>query len=48
MTVTPIKLVTGGSHFCQEFFDDVQLSPGQRDRPGVNDGWRTASKMLFH
>ena len=47
MTVTPIKLVTGGSHFCQEFFDDVQLSPGQLI--GLeNDGWRTASKMLFH
>ena len=26
VTVTPIKLVTGGSHFCQDFFDDVQLS----------------------
>ena len=25
VTVTPIKLVTGGSHFCQEFFDDVIL-----------------------
>ncbi len=47
VTVTPIKLVTGGSHFCQEFFDDVQLSPGQLI--GLeNDGWRTASKMLFH
>ena len=27
VTVNPIKLVTGGSHFCQEFFDDVQLAP---------------------
>ena len=47
VTVTPIKLVTGGSHFCQEFFDDVQLDPGQligRE----NDGWRVASKLLFH
>ena len=47
VTVTPIKLVTGGSHFCQEFFDDVQLEPSQVI--GLeNDGWRTASKMLFH
>ncbi len=47
ITVTPIKLVTGGSHFCQEFFDDVQLTPDQLVGP-ENDGWRVASKMLFH
>jgi alkylation response protein AidB-like acyl-CoA dehydrogenase len=47
VTVTPIKLITGGSHFCQEFFDDVQLDPGQLIGP-ENDGWRVASKMLFH
>jgi alkylation response protein AidB-like acyl-CoA dehydrogenase len=47
VTVTPIKLVTGGSHFCQEFFDDVQLTPDQLVGP-ENDGWRVASKMLFH
>ena len=39
--------MTGGSHFCQEFFDDVQLSPGQLIG-GENDGWRVASKLLFH
>jgi alkylation response protein AidB-like acyl-CoA dehydrogenase len=47
VTVTPIKLVTGGSHFCQEFFDDVQLDPSQLIG-GENDGWRVASKLLFH
>jgi alkylation response protein AidB-like acyl-CoA dehydrogenase len=47
VTVTPIKLVTGGSHFCQDFFDDVQLDPGQLIG-GENDGWRVASKLLFH
>jgi alkylation response protein AidB-like acyl-CoA dehydrogenase len=47
VTVTPIKLVTGGSHFCQEFFDDVQLSPSQLIGP-ENDGWRVASRVLFH
>ena len=34
VTVTPIKLVTGGSHFCQEFFDDVQLHRGPAHRRG--------------
>jgi alkylation response protein AidB-like acyl-CoA dehydrogenase len=47
VTVTPIKLVTGGSHFCQEFFDDVQLDPGQLIG-AENDGWRVASGLLFH
>jgi alkylation response protein AidB-like acyl-CoA dehydrogenase len=47
VTVTPIKLVTGGSHFCQEFFDDVLLSPDQLIGP-ENDGWRVASKLLYH
>ena len=47
VTVTPIKLVTGGSHFCQEFFDDVQLSPDQLIGP-ENDGWRIASRLLYH
>jgi alkylation response protein AidB-like acyl-CoA dehydrogenase len=47
VTVNPIKLVTGGSHFCQDFFDDVQLNPSQLIGP-ENDGWRIASKLLFH
>jgi len=47
VTITPIKLITGGSHFCQEFFDDVQLDPSQLIG-GENDGWRVASKLLFH
>jgi alkylation response protein AidB-like acyl-CoA dehydrogenase len=47
VTVQPIKLVTGGSHFCQEFFDDVQLTPDQLIGP-ENDGWRITSKLLNH
>jgi alkylation response protein AidB-like acyl-CoA dehydrogenase len=47
VTVNPIKLVTGGSHFCQDFFDDVQLAPSQLIGP-ENDGWRIASGLLFH
>jgi alkylation response protein AidB-like acyl-CoA dehydrogenase len=47
VTVTPIKLSTGGSHFCQEFFDDV-LIPASNLIGQENDGWRIASGLLFH
>ena len=47
VTVTPIKLVTGGSHFCQEFFDDVRLPAGSLIG-AENDGWRVATGLLFH
>jgi alkylation response protein AidB-like acyl-CoA dehydrogenase len=47
VTVTPIKLVTGGSHFCQEFFDDVAL-PAANLLGAENDGWRVATRLLFH
>ncbi len=47
VTVNPIKLVTGGSHFCQEFFDDVVLPAGNLIGE-ENDGWRVASGLLFH
>jgi alkylation response protein AidB-like acyl-CoA dehydrogenase len=47
VTVTPIRLVTGGSHFCQEFFDDVVL-PAASLIGEENDGWRVATGLLFH
>ena len=47
VTVNPIKLVTGGSHFCQEFFDDTVL-PAANLIGAENDGWRIASGLLFH
>ncbi len=47
VTVTPIKLTTGGSHFCQEFFDDVILPAGYLIGE-ENEGWRVASGLLFH
>jgi alkylation response protein AidB-like acyl-CoA dehydrogenase len=47
VTVTPIKLVTGGSHFCQEFFDDVVLPESSLIGP-EDDGWRIATGLLFH
>lgn len=47
VTVSPIKLVTGGSHFCQEFFDDVVL-PTSHLIGVENDGWRVATALLVH
>ena len=45
VTVRRIKQITGDSEFCQEFFDDVELTDddviGQ-----VNDGWTVAQTML--
>jgi alkylation response protein AidB-like acyl-CoA dehydrogenase len=47
VTVSPIRLVTGGSHFCQEFFDDVVL-PASNLIGDENDGWRIATALLVH
>lgn len=45
MTIHPIKLVRGGSDFCQEFLDDVEVP--DEDRVGeVNDGWKVAQTQL--
>ena len=45
MTIHPIKLVRGGSDFCQEFLDDVPVP--DEDRVGaVNDGWKVAQTQL--
>lgn len=45
MTINPIKLVRGGSDFCQEFLDDVEVP--DEDRVGaVNDGWTVAQAQL--
>jgi alkylation response protein AidB-like acyl-CoA dehydrogenase len=47
VTVHPIRLATGVSDFCEEFFDDVRL-PGGYLLGGLNDGWSVASRLLFH
>jgi alkylation response protein AidB-like acyl-CoA dehydrogenase len=47
VTVRPIRLVTGGAHFCQEFFDDVRV-PTENLVGQQNDGWSVASGLLFH
>lgn len=45
MTITPIKLVRGGSDFCQEFLDDV-IVPDEDVLGAVNDGWTVAQTQL--
>jgi alkylation response protein AidB-like acyl-CoA dehydrogenase len=46
VTVQRIKQISGDSEFCQEFFDDVELTNG--DVIGqVNDGWTVAQTMLM-
>jgi len=45
MTIRPIRLVRGGSDFCQEFMDDVVVPDA--DRLGaINDGWTVAQAQL--
>jgi alkylation response protein AidB-like acyl-CoA dehydrogenase len=45
VVVQPIKQVNGSTEFCQEFFDDVEVSTD--DLVGrVNDGWNVASRIL--
>jgi alkylation response protein AidB-like acyl-CoA dehydrogenase len=45
VTVQPIKEINGDAEFCQEFFDDVELTDD--DVIGeVNHGWSVAQTML--
>lgn len=45
MTINQIKLVRGGSDFCQEFLDDVEVA--DEDVLGaVNDGWTVGQTQL--
>jgi alkylation response protein AidB-like acyl-CoA dehydrogenase len=45
MTIHPIRLVRGGSDFCQEFLDDVAV-PDEDVVGAVNDGWKVANTQL--
>ena len=47
VTVNPIRLATGASEFCEEFFDDVKI-PAANLVGELNDGWSVASRLLFH
>jgi alkylation response protein AidB-like acyl-CoA dehydrogenase len=47
LTINPIRLVSGGTGFCQEFFDDMPV-PAANVLGSVNDGWNVASRLLVH
>ena len=47
LEVIPLRLVTGATGFCQEFFDDVAV-PATDVVGDVNDGWNVASRLLVH
>lgn len=47
LTVAPIRLSTGASHFCQEFFDDVVIPAGGLVG-AENGGWTVATRLLSH
>jgi alkylation response protein AidB-like acyl-CoA dehydrogenase len=47
VTIRPIREINGGTEFCEEFFDDVELTDD--DVIGeVNRGWSVAQFMLVH
>jgi alkylation response protein AidB-like acyl-CoA dehydrogenase len=47
VTIRPIREINGGTEFCEEFFDDVELTDD--DVIGeVNHGWAVAQFMLVH
>jgi alkylation response protein AidB-like acyl-CoA dehydrogenase len=47
LTLNRIRMSNGSTEFCEEFFDDVVL-PASAVVGEVNDGWRVASRQLFH
>ena len=47
VTVKPIQLISGGSHFCETFLDDAIAE--KRDLVGqLNDGWSVGKRLLQH
>jgi alkylation response protein AidB-like acyl-CoA dehydrogenase len=47
VTIEPIKQVNGSLHFCQEYFDDVEI-PADYLLGEENEGWAVAQRLLFH
>jgi len=45
VTRRPIKQMTGGSHFCELFFDDVEI-PAENLIGKENEGWAVAQSTL--
>ena len=47
LTIQPLRLVSGGTGFCQEFFDDMEV-PVSDVLGAVDDGWNVATRLLVH
>ena len=47
ITLRRIKQVNGSTEFCEEFFDDLELSGGAVVGE-VGNGWEVASRQLYH
>jgi alkylation response protein AidB-like acyl-CoA dehydrogenase len=47
ITVRPIALISGASHFCEVFLEDVRV-PAANVIGQVDDGWRVAKALLAH
>lgn len=47
VTVKPITLIDGNSHFCQTFFDEVRVSKDDLVHE-PNKGWTVAKRLLQH
>ena len=47
LTIQPLKMVSGQTGFCQEFFDDVRL-PADSLFGELHNGWAVASRLLVH
>jgi alkylation response protein AidB-like acyl-CoA dehydrogenase len=47
VTISPIKLISGESDFCQVFFEDVKAEAKNLVGP-LNGGWTIAKRLLQH
>jgi alkylation response protein AidB-like acyl-CoA dehydrogenase len=47
IVVRQIEMLNGAKDFCQEYLTDVRVPDAHRIGE-VNDGWRVASRLLFH
>jgi alkylation response protein AidB-like acyl-CoA dehydrogenase len=47
VTISPIKLISGSSDFCQVFFEDVRAEARNLVGP-LNGGWTIAKRLLQH
>jgi len=47
LEVVPLRLVSGQTGFCQEYFTDVRV-PADHVLGAIDDGWTVASRLLVH